>query len=270
MSEFFSIFFNVAVPILAGVVYFMLARYVKHIGPMRTLVTGKLTYDGAYWGFLLLGAYLATRPLQILLGPHPMPLIINSIREFVMIGFFGPAVTVAMLSLVLGSGNVPKILVRSVFAVGIALAVAFVALNIIAIGGSELIFMMGSWPAYDGVWFDGGGGGPSPLMPLLFIVRLIDPVSMVFGAGVLVLWHGFNYPIEKKMLYDNMPKKLYFMGAACIAFSLSMLSVGLLYLFAHIPNQWWIYYVGALAAGLLETVSLSLPLRRSVQITEHA
>src|SRR6478735_1967619 len=118
MSEVFEIFANIGVPILAGLVYFALARYVKHIGPMRTLVTGKLTYDGAYWGFLILGAYLATRPFQILLGPHPAPLIINCIREFIMIGLFGPAVTVAMLSLVLGSSNLPRIIIRSLFALG--------------------------------------------------------------------------------------------------------------------------------------------------------
>ncbi|MBV9079558.1 MAG: hypothetical protein JO102_00400 [Elusimicrobia bacterium] len=269
MSDFFHIFFNVGVPVLAGVVYFLLARYVKHIGPMRTLVTGKLTYDGAYWGFLILGAYLASRPLQILLGPHPAPLIINSVREFVMIGLFGPAVTVAMLSLVLGSHNVPKILVRFLFGLGLGCALLFVVVNVKAIGGSEVIFMMGRRPAYDGVWFK-GGAGHTRWMPILFLLRLIDPVLLVFAAGILVLWHGYNYPIEKKMLYDNMPKKLYYMGAACIAFSMSMLSVGLLYLFADIPNQWWIYYVGALAAGLLETKSLSLPLRRAVQITEHA
>lgn len=269
MSEFFSIFANVAVPILAGMVYFALARYVKHIGPMRTLVTGKLTYDGAYWGFLLLGAYLASRPFQILLGPH-FPLVVNNVREFIMMGFFGPAVTVAMLSLVLGSANVPKILVRGLFGFGILCASLFVVLNVKAIGGSEIIFMIGSWPAYDGVWFNAGPSGPSPLMPVLFLLRLIDPVLLIFGAGILVFWHGYNYPIEKRLLYNNMPRKLYYMGAACVAFSLSMLTVGLLYLFAHIPNKWWIYYVGALAAGLLETVSLSLPLRRAVQITEHA
>ncbi len=270
MSEFFQIFFNIAVPVLAGVVYLMLARYVKHIGPMRTLVTGKLTYDGAYWGFLILGAYLATRPFQILLGPHPAPLIVNCVREFVMMGLFGPAVTVAMLSLVLGAANVPKILVRTLFGFSLVLATLFVIVNRKAIGGSEMIFMVGNVPAHDGVWFKGGADGSSNLMPVLFLLRLIDPVMLVFGAGVLVLWHGYNYPIEKKMLYDNMPRKLYYMGAACIAFSMSMLSVGLLYLFAHIPNQWWIYYIGALAAGLLETKSLSLPLRRAVQITEHA
>lgn len=268
MSEFFYIFINVVVPVLAGLVYFSLARYVRHIGPMRTLVTGKLTYDGAFWGFLLLGVYLATRPLQILLGPHPMPLIVNNIREFVMIGFFGPAVTIAMMSLVLGSANVPKILVRLLFGVGILIAILFVIVNIKAIGGSEEIFRIGTWPAYDGVWFH-TGSHHSDYMPILFMLRLINPVLFVFGAGTLVLWHAFNYPIEKKMLYDNMPRKLIYMGLACYSFSLSMLSVGLLYLFAHIPNQWWIYYFGALAAGFLETVSLSLPLRREVQITEH-
>lgn len=267
MSDFFYIFFNVAVPVLAGLVYFLLARYVKHIGPMRTLVTGKLTYTGAYWGFLLLGAYLASRPLQILSGPHPAPLIVNCIREFMMIGFFGPAVTVAMLSLVLGSSNVPKMLVRGLFGIGLLCAAVFVFVNVKAINGSEVIFMVGDWPAHDGVWWKGGQG--NALMPALFLIRLLDPVLLVFAAGVLVLWHGYNYPIEKKMLYDNMPRKLYYMGAACLAFSISMLSVGLLYLFADIPNQWWIYYVGALAAGLLETKSLSLPLRRAVQITEH-
>ncbi|MCB4757718.1 MAG: hypothetical protein LHV69_11940 [Elusimicrobia bacterium] len=96
LLEFFPIFLNIVIPLLSGMVYFALARYVRHIGPVRTLVTGKLTYDSAYYGFIFFGVYLATRPLQILLGPHPMPLIINIIREFFMIGLFGPAVTVAM------------------------------------------------------------------------------------------------------------------------------------------------------------------------------
>jgi len=75
--------------------------------------------------------------VQILLGPHPAPLIINSLREFVMIGFFGPAVTVAMLSLVLGSNNVPKFLVRALFGLGLLCATMFVILNVKAIGARK-------------------------------------------------------------------------------------------------------------------------------------
>jgi hypothetical protein len=59
------------------------------------------------------------------------------------------------------------------------------------------------------------------------------------------------------------------LGAATYAFSLTMLLVGLIFLMAHIPNQWWIYYLGALAAGFLETLSLALPMRKHVQVSEH-
>jgi hypothetical protein len=48
-----------------------------------------------------------------------------------------------------------------------------------------------------------------------------------------------------------------------------MLAVGILFVAARIPNQWWLYYVGALGAGLLETASLSLPMKRHVQVSEH-
>jgi hypothetical protein len=146
---------------------------------------------------------------------------------------------------------------------------AFVAINVFAINGSEEIFRIGRWVAYDGVWFKSSDPIHEKLMAILFMIRFIDPVLMVSLAGLLVLWHAQNYPIEKKMLYDNMPRKLRLLGVACFAFSLSMLFVGFLYLFAHISNQWWIYYLGALTSGFLETFSLSMPLKKSVVISEH-
>ncbi|HRY29730.1 MAG TPA: hypothetical protein P5079_06785, partial [Elusimicrobiota bacterium] len=94
LDSFFPLFVNFVLPILAGLVYFAMARYVHHIGPMRTLITGQLTYQGAYWGFLFFGIYLASRPLQIL-APHPWPLIVNNVREFFMIALFGPAARLA-------------------------------------------------------------------------------------------------------------------------------------------------------------------------------
>jgi hypothetical protein len=268
LKEIFPIFVNFVVPIFAGLVYFAMAIYVKHIGPMRTLVTGELTYKGAYWGFLIFGVYLATRPIQILF-PHPWPLIVNNLRELCMIGVFGPAVFIAMMSLVFGSEKLSRRLVLGALAAGILLAVVFMVTNVFAIGGSEEIFRVGSFRAYDGLWFNNPRQDIQELMRILFVVRFIDPVLVIFAAGTLVFWHAKTYPEHKRAVYDNMPKKLYYLGAACYMFSLSMLSVGLLYLFAHIPNQWWIYYVGALAAGLLETISLSLPLRKEVQVSEH-
>jgi hypothetical protein len=270
MADLWLILANIALPLCAGVTFFALARYASLIAPMRILVTGEKTYKGAAWGFAFFGVYLATRPLQILLGPHPMPLVINCVREFCMMALFAPAVFVAMMSLCFGSDRIPHKLIVGIFALGTVLGLVFVTLNARAIGGSEMIFRLGSYPAYDGVWFKAEDPHSQALMAILFVIRFIDPLFLLLLAGVVVFRHARHYPADKGALYDNMPKKLYLLAAAVFAFPVSMLITGMLVLFFRIPNQWWIYYLGALVAGLLEAVSLSLPVRRDVQVSEHA
>lgn len=255
-----------ALPLLAGLIYFALAKYVRQIGPLRTLITGELTYKGAYLGFLFLGIYLASRPFQILF-PHPWPLIVNSLREFCMIAVFGPAVFLAMLSLVFGAENIPRRLIQGLIGTGILLGGVYLAANVASVGGSEPIFQVGRLTAHDGRWWTGAHPGWG--VWVLLAVRLIDPVALLFLAGTVVLWHARTYPVEKRMLYDNMPLKLYFLGSACYAFSLAMLVAGLLPFFKSGWNAWGIYYGGALAAGFLETASLALPMKKHVQVSEH-
>jgi hypothetical protein len=268
MHDGWLIFSNLALPICAGITFFALARYVLLIAPMRTLVTGELTYKGASWGFAFFGLYLITRPLQILLGPHPMPLVINSVREYCMMGLFAPAVFVAMMSLCFGADRIPKSLIAGIFGVANALAILFLVLNAHAIGGSEEIFRVGHVVAYDGVWFDNPDPRAKTLMSILFLVRFIDPLFYLLLAGVIVYRHARHYPEARRAVYDNMPKKLYLLSAAVFAFPVSMLATGAL-VFAGIPNQWWVYYLGAIISGFLEAASLRLPLRRDVQVSEH-
>jgi len=270
MGDLWLILANVALPVCAGITFFALARYASHIAPMRILVTGEKTYKGAAWGFSFFGAYLVTRPLQILLGPYPMPLVVNGIREFCMMALFAPAVFVAMMSLCFGSDRIPKKLIYGIFSLGFVLGFVFVVLNARAMGGTEVIFRLGSYRAYDGVWFKAQDPHSEALMSILFVIRFIDPLFLLLLAGVIVFRHARHYPEEKGAVYDNMPKKLYFLSAAVFAFPVSMLITGILVLFFKIPNQWWIYYLGALISGFLEAVSLSLPVRRDVQVSEHA
>jgi hypothetical protein len=205
-----------------------------------------------------------------LLGPYPMPLVINSVREFCMMALFAPAVFVAMMSLCFGSDRIPKKLIYGIFSLGFVLGLVFVVLNIRAMGGTVVIFRLGNYPAYDGVWFKAEDPQSEALMSILFVIRFIDPLFLLLLAGVIVFRHARHYPEEKGAVYDNMPKKLYFLSAAVFAFPVSMLITGILVLFFKIPNQWWVYYLGALISGFLEAVSLSLPLRRDVQVSEHA
>jgi hypothetical protein len=106
-------------------------------------------------------------------------------------------------------------------------------------------------------------------MWLLYAVRLIDPVMLLMMAGVIVFRHARHYPADKRRVYNNMPKKLYLLSAAVFAFPVSMLITGALVLIG-IPNQWWIYYLGALIAGFLEAASLSLSVKSDVQVSEHS
>jgi len=267
MGDTWLILINIALPLCAGITFFALARYVTHIAPMRQLVTGETTYKGAMWGFAFFGVYLASRPLQVLLGPYPMPLVINEVREFCMMALFAPAVFVAMMSLCLG-GEIPRKFVFGIFGLGTLLGLSFVVLNVHAMGGCEVIFHLGRYPAYDGLWFKNTDPQGKELMWLLYGVRLIDPVMLLMLAGIIVFRHARHYPAAKRAVYNNMPKKLYLLSAAVFSFPFSMLLTGAL-VFLDMPNQWWIYYLGALVAGFLEAASLSLSVKSDVQVSEH-
>jgi two-component system, response regulator YesN len=268
VNEAWLILSNIALPICSGLTFFALARYAASIAPMRTLVTGETTYRGATWGFAAFGAYLISRPLQILLGPYPMPLVINTVREFCMMALFAPAVFVAMMSLCFGSDRLPKKLVAGIFGLSFVLGCIFVVLNAYAIGGTEVIFRLGKYPAYDGLWFKNANPRAEVLMSILFVLRCLNPIFVLLLAGVIVFRAARHYPDYKRAVYDNMPKKLYLLSAAVFAFPVSMLISGVLVLIG-VPNQWWIYYFGALVSGFLEAKSLSLPLRKDVQVSEH-
>ncbi len=261
------IFINIVIPIITGVVFFALARYCAYIAPLRSLITGELTYRAAFWGFIAFGIYLASRPLQILLGPHPMPLIINNIREFFMIGFFGPGILIAEINLALsGERKLPLFWIITIFAFGMILATTFCITNIFAIGGAEEIFRIGSYSAYDGLWFHNMDANRAKLMSVLFAIRLTDPVIFLFVAGIFAIYRAFTISENTRKLYDNIPKKLIFAGIGTLLFSLSMLTVGFVWLLGKIPNQWWGYYLGALIAGVFETISISMPMRSKVEI----
>ena len=258
---------DICVPIVSGLMFFALAKYVSYIGPLRQFSAGgKSTYDKAFWGFIAFGIYLASRPLQIGLGPHPMPMIINNIREFFMIGIFGPSIFLAICGLAYGSENIKRWFNVLVYSISIALAVLFVIINMNAIGGSIEIFRIGNFVAYDGMWFKNLTPDRARLMSFLFIIRVTDPVLLLLAGGIMAFHRAYTYPVERKKVYSNMPKKLILTGVGTCCFSLCMLSVGFIWLLGSIPNQWWGYYLGAFLSGIFESLSISLPMRKEQSI----
>src|SRR3989338_6979037 len=122
IHELLKIFIYIVVPGLAGITFFALAKFVKQVTPLRALVASEQAYRFAFWGFLIFGFYLALRPVQVLAGPHPWPLIISSLREFLLIAVFGPASFIAMLTLCFGPETIGKKFIFTMFAVSALMA----------------------------------------------------------------------------------------------------------------------------------------------------
>lgn len=270
IHELLKIFIYIVVPGLAGITFFALAKFVKQVTPLRALVASEQAYQFAFWGFLIFGFYLGLRPVQVLAGPHPWPLIISCIREFLLIAIFGPASFVAIATLCFGTEKANRVWITGFFMVGLLLAGVFCFVNAKAIGGSEEIVKLGMMTAYDGLWFKSGQEHIDTQMKILFVIRLINPGLLLLGAATILLVHAKRYPLEKRKIYDNMPKKLYILSAAVYVYAFSLIMGSFFYGFKKVPDQWGFYHLGSLIAGLLETISLSMPVRNDVQVSEHA
>lgn len=268
-QELIKIYIHIVVPGLASITFLALAKFIRHITPLRALVSSEQTYISAFWGFLIFGIYLGLRPVQVLAGPHPWPLIISCIREFLLIAIIGPALTIALLSLCFGTDKINKKWIIFLFVISFLMAVIFCYANAHAIGGSKEIVKLGKMTAYDGLWYESNQVAVEKWMRLLFIIRLINPGFLMLIAGILVLYHAKHYPSFKKSLYDNMPKKLYVLSAAVFVYTIFLIAGSCIYGFRRVPDQWGIYHLGSLFAGMLEAFSLAMPVRNDVQVSEH-
>lgn len=269
IQELVKIFVYIVVPGLAGITFFALAKFVKQIAPMRALVSSQQTYTFAFWAYFIFGFYLGLRPVQVLAGPHPWPLVISSIREFLLVGIFAPAMFINMMTLCFGAEKINRKWIVAVFGFSLVLTAVCCIANALAMGGSKEIVKLGMLTAYDGLWFKSGRENIEQLMKIIFWVHLLSPGFLLFVGCVVVMYYAKHYPDDKKRLYNNMPKKLSVLSIAFLVYVFSLVLGSFLYGYKEVPDQWDIYHLGSLVAGILETISIAMPVRSGVQVSEH-
>ena len=62
---------NLLVPIITGIVYFVMAIEVIRVSKIRKFMFGEIGYQKLFAAFVMFGIYFITRPLQNIIGPHP-------------------------------------------------------------------------------------------------------------------------------------------------------------------------------------------------------
>lgn len=252
---------NLLVPVLAGLVYFLMAAEIRRVSAVRKIMFGDIGYRKVYFAFLLFGIYFITRPLQNLIGPYPWPLVINSMRQFFLMAVISPAILVGIFHWVPDEKGTPRSAVFAAYAVGFFMALIFILINSVAIDGSKVLSSVAGINIYDATWFSNG----SPQLQLVMIhliAQLVSPVGFLLLAAAYVRHRRHNYPLGA--VYTLMPLKWKLLEAGLLTFALSLVVAGFAAFFGQYYTYLWvIYFTGAIIAGLIELKSIKIPPREA-------
>ncbi|MBN2627740.1 MAG: helix-turn-helix domain-containing protein [Spirochaetales bacterium] len=221
-----AIFGNILIPALSGIILFIYFLYFAFIEESKSLSTGYFTI------FLIsFSVFLFGRPVQILSGAHPVPLIINNIRSFLFSAVTIPMVILADFSQP-GKEQRPRLL--AIIIPGIILGLVYCLFNTLTTIGSETIFAIGSYPVFD--------SATPALTPPFYGREVTNGVYMILAAILFIDSAGKIRRVRRLGEKEGLPlRKIYYYNTGKIIFALTFFTGALL-------HQWWIYYVGSLAS----------------------
>jgi len=255
----FDLLVTFFLPVITGAVYFFMSGKIRQTGKYRSILFGEIGFKKLEVAFILFGIYFITRPLQNFLGPHPMPLIINSARQFFLMAVIAPSILVAIFHWVPTPSGAPKTNRVAAYVVGVLMGIIFVLVNSIAVGDSKVLFSNGFITAYDPVWF----AQSAPVVQLIIIhliCQFIAPVGFLLLAAAYVRHRRHHY--ELSSVYNLMPLKWKYLEASLMIFAFSFIAAGAAVAFGkYYTYVWVIYFVGAIVAAVVGLQSILMPPR---------
>ena len=233
MQEFLI---NLLVPIITGVVYFIMALETIRVSRIRKFMFGEIGYQKLFNAFILLGIYFITRPLQNIIGPHPWSMIINSARQIFIMGLIAPAIFVGILHWVPGKSGAPRSSVVASYAIGLLMGIIFALTNSLAVDGSKIIATVGNFSLYDATWFS--GDSKIQLVLIHLICQLVSPVGIILLAAAFVRHRRHNYMLGH--IYTKMKTKWRYLETGLIILPGSFLLSGFFAMFGRYYTYLWI------------------------------
>lgn len=233
-----EIFTNIFIPILSGFFLFMYFMYLVVIEEIKTKSTKYFLVFLMSFGFFLIG-----RPFQVLLGPHPNPLIINNIRSFIFSAITIPSLILADF---FQTSENKKNNAIGFFITGTVLGIIYCIFNTLNTSGAKIIFSIGAIFFHDSI---------TPYMKPPFYGREVTIV--VYLSLAILLFVDSIRKIRSTSIHKNyvgmILKRVYLYNTGKILFAITFFLGSLL-------KQWWIYYLGSifsatfLGYGVLQSI----------------
>ena len=230
-------FANLIAPLISGLFFFMYFVYFSIANPSKAA-----SYRYFVVFLVSLSVFTLGRPLQLLLGPHPVPLIIVNIRMFILCSVICP---VFILASDLFNKQKRKRLETAIICVCALLGVTYVVFNTLGTKASEVLFQISGMTAQDNL---------TPSLSPPFYGREVT-IGVQVVIGVLLMVFSLIKLIRLKLHVSELLKnKIFLFNSGIFIFAISFIVGSLL-------KQWGIFYTAFIVSALLFGASVLIDVK---------
>jgi two-component system response regulator YesN len=234
-----QVFSNILVPIVTGIFFFIYFLYF-------VIVNHSKAASFRYFLIFLISfsLFLVSRPLQLLLGQHPVQLIIVNIRMIIFCGFSITSITIASNLF----SNKKSLNSRwIIYTIGFLFGITYVIFNTLGTIGSVQIFTWSGMIAHDALT-------PAMLPPYYGREVTIGlQVTIGFLLCMVSIVNIFSRT-PKEQLSLNLKNKI-------VLFNIGVLIFGFSFVVGSFTKQWWIYYFFSMFSTFLIGAGVVIDIR---------
>ncbi len=224
-----ALFSNIIAPMIAGLFFLLYFAYFIIANPSKSA-------SYRYFIIFLIGisVFSLGRPLQLILGPHPLPLVIVNLRVFILCSVIAPVI---ILASDLVPGRRRRRFELLVLSVGVLLGLTYVVFNSLGTRSSAVLFHFAGIAARDNLT-------PS-MLPPFYAREVTIGVQLVTGLLLLV------FPsIKLARLLFGRPGEGGFRNKVALLNG-GVLIFALAFIVGSYTRQWGIYYAASIVSAVI-------------------
>lgn len=227
---------NIFAPLVAGLFFLLYFIYFIIANPSKAA-----SYRYFVIFLISMSVFTLGRPLQLMLGPHPLPLIIVNIRVFILCAVIAPII---ILASDLFAKRRKKTFQAIIVSVCVLLGLTYVVFNTLGTGASKVLFGFAGMIARD-------NDTPSGMAP--FYGREVTIAVQVVIGLILLLFSLVKLValMRETSLKGFLKSQVFLFNGGVFIFAASFIMGSLL-------KQWGIYYAASVASALLFGASVMI------------